>query len=80
MDPPQKRPADHTARGCTAGVIFFRGTHIVRNNFGSIFNYNIFRGLGLRIRVRVMVRARVSVWVRVGVVVGVRVSVVLWSW
>ena len=26
-------------RHTTAGVIFFRGTHKVRNNFGSIFNY-----------------------------------------
>ncbi len=49
---------------------FFFGVRIkVRNNFGSIFNY-ILRGLGLKIRVWVMIRASV----RVGV------SVVLWSW
>ena len=48
------------------GVIFFRGTHKVRDNFRSVFNY-LFRGLGLRIRVRVWVTIRV------------RVSVVLWS-
>ena len=52
------------------GVIFFRGTHKVRDNFSSIFNY-LFRGLGLRIRVRV--------WVMIRVWVSVRVSVVLWS-
>ena len=40
-----------------------------------------FRGLGLRIGVRVWVRVRVGVrvWVRVRVRVRVRVSVVLWS-
>ena len=39
--------------------------HKVRDNFSSIFNY-LFRGLGLRIRVRVWVMIRV--WVRVSVV------------
>ena len=57
-----------SATDCPVCVIFFRGTHIVRNNFGSIFNYIYFRGLGLRVMVWVMVRARV--WV----------GVVLWSW
>ena len=37
------------------------------------FSIIYFRGLGLRIGVRVWVRVRVGVWVRV------RVSVVLWS-
>ena len=39
------------------------------------FSIIYFRGLGLRIGVRVWVRIRVGVWVRVRV----RVSVVLWS-
>ena len=56
------------------GVCILLGTILGR------FSIIYFRGLGLRIRVWVMVRARVRVWVRVGVVVGVRVSVVLWSW
>ena len=45
------------------------------------FSIIYFRGLGLRIAVRVWVRVRVGVrvWVRVRVRVRVRVSVVLWS-
>ena len=45
------------------------------------FSIIYFRGLGLRIGVRVWVRVRVGVrvWVRVMVRVRVRVSVVLWS-
>ena len=45
------------------------------------FSIIYFRGLGLRIGVRVWVRVRVGVrvWVRVRVRVMVRVSVVLWS-
>ncbi len=43
------------------------------------FSIIYFRGLGLRIRVRIWVRVRVRVWVRVRIGVGVRVSVVLWS-
>ena len=43
------------------------------------FSIIYFRGLGLRIGVRVWVRVRVGVWVRVTVRVRVRVSVVLWS-
>ena len=53
-------------------VICFRGTHKVRNNLGG-FSIIYFRGLGLRIRVRVWVRVKVRVWVGVRV----RVSVVL---
>ena len=45
------------------------------------FSIIYFRGLGLRIGVRVWVRVRVGVrvWIRVRVRVRVRVSVVLWS-
>ena len=45
------------------------------------FSIIYFRGLGLRIGVRIWVRVRVGVrvWVRVRVRVRVRVSVVLWS-
>ena len=59
-------------------VIFFG----VRIRLGTIlgrFSIIYFRGLGLRIRVRVWVRRRVRGWVRVSVMVRVRVSVVLWS-
>ena len=44
------------------------------------FSIIYFRGLGLRIRVRVWVRARVRVWVRVRIGVCVRVRVALWPW
>ena len=49
--------------------------------FSGRFSIIYFRGLGLRIRVRVWVRVRGRVWVRVRVRIGVwvRVSVVLWS-
>ena len=45
------------------------------------FSIIYFRGLGLRIGVRVWVRVGVRIWVRVRVrvIVRVRVSVVLWS-
>ena len=43
------------------------------------FSIIYFRGLGLRIGVRVWVRVGVRVWIRVRVRVRVRVSVVLWS-
>ena len=59
---------------------FFFGVRIRLGTILGRFSIIYFRGLGLRIRVRVwvMVRARVRVWVRVRI--GVRVSVVLWSW
>ena len=47
----------------------------VLGQFSNIY----FRGLGLRIGVRVWVRVGVRVWVRVRVRVRVRVSGVLWS-
>ena len=63
---------------------FFAGYAFI--SLGTIlgrFSIIYFRGLGLRIRVRVWVRVRVRVWVRVwvrvSVMVRVRVSVVLWS-
>ena len=54
----------------------------VRIRLGTIlgrFSIIYFRGLGLRIRVRVWVGVRVRVWVRVRVGVKVRFSVVLRS-
>ena len=68
--------SDHVPRAS-----FFFGVYSwlvkVLGQFSSIY----FRGLGLRIGVRVWVRVRVGVrvWVRVRVRVRVRVSVVLWS-
>ena len=61
---------------------FFFGVRIRLGTILGRFSIIYFRGLGLRIRVRVwvMVRARVRVWVRVRIGVWVRVSVVLWSW
>ena len=43
------------------------------------FSIIYFRGLGLRVGVRIWVRVGVRVWVRVRFRVRVRVSVVLWS-
>ena len=62
---------------------FFFGVRIMLGTILGRFSIIYFRGLGLRIRVRVWVRVRVRVWVRVwvgvSVMVRVRVSVVLWS-
>ena len=68
--------------GCGPGASFFFGVPIRLGTILGRFSIIYFRGLGLRIRVRVwvMVRARVRVWVRVRIGVWVRVSVVLWSW
>ena len=61
---------------------FFFGVRIRLGTILGRFSIIYFRGLGLRIRVRVWVRvrARVRVWVRVRIGVWVRVSVVLWPW
>ena len=59
---------------------FFFGVRISLGTILGRFSIIYFRGLGLRIRVRVWVRVRARVWVRVSIGVGVRVSVVLWSW
>ena len=58
---------------------FFSGVRIRLGTILGLFSIIYFRGLRLRIRVRVWVgvRVMVRVWVRVGV--RVRVSVVLWS-
>ena len=60
---------------------FFFGVRIMLGTILGRFSIIYFRGLGLRIRVRVWVRVRlwVRVWVSVSVMVRVRVSVVLWS-
>ena len=60
---------------------FFFGVRIMLGTILGRFSIIYFRGLGLRITVRVWVRARVwvRVWVSVSVMVRVRVSVVLWS-
>ena len=60
---------------------FFFGVRIMLGTILGRFSIIYFRGLGLRIRVRVWVRVRVCVrvWVSVSVMVRVRVSVVLWS-
>ena len=63
------------SRGRSAS--FLSGVRIRLGTILGRFSIIYFRGLGLRIRVRVWVRVRVRVWVRVGV--RVRVSVVLWS-
>ena len=56
---------------------FFSGVPIRLGTILGRFSIIYFRGLGLRVRVRVWVGVRV--WVRVKVGVRVRVSVVLWS-
>ena len=55
---------------------FFSGVRIRLGTILGRFSIIYFRGLGLRIMVRVWVGVRVRVWVGVGV--RVRVSVVLW--
>ena len=57
--------------------VFFFGVYSWSVKVLGQFSIIYFRGLGLRIGVRVWVRVRVGVWVRVRV--RVRVSVVLWS-
>ena len=59
---------------CRAASFFF-GARIRLATILGRFSINYFRGLGLRIRVRVWVRVRVRGWV----MVGVRVSVMIWS-
>ena len=54
---------------------FFSGVRIRLGTILGRFSIIYFRGLGLRIMVRVWVGVRVRVWVGVRV----RVSVVLWS-
>ena len=58
---------------------FFSGVRIRLGTILGRFSIIYFRGLGLRIRVRVWVGVRVRVWVRVRVGVRVRFSVVLRS-
>ena len=60
---------------------FFFGVYSWLVNVLGQFSIIYFRGLGLRVGVRVWVRVRVGVrvWVRVRFRVRVRVSVVLWS-
>ena len=58
-----------------AGRVFFSGVYAWLVKVLGQFSIMYFRGLGLRIGVRVWVRVRVGVWVRVRVMV----SVVLWS-
>ena len=60
---------------------FFSGVYSWLVKVLGQFSIIYFRGLGLRIGVRVWVRVRVGVrvWIRVRVRVRVRVSVVLWS-
>ena len=53
---------------------FFSGVRIRLGTILGRFSIIYFRGLGLKIRVRVWVGVRVSVRI------GARVSVVLWSW
>ena len=60
---------------CRRRASFFSGVRIRLGTILGRFSIIYFRGLGLRIMVRVWVGVRVRV--RVGV--GVRVSVVLWS-
>ena len=63
------------------GCVFFFGVYSWLVKVLGQFSIIYFRGLGLRIGVRVWARVRVGVrvWVRVRVRVRVRVSVVLWS-
>ena len=74
-----------TTDACVAVVdrsaSFFFGVYSWLVKVLGQFSIIYFRGLGLRIGVRVWVRVRVGVrvWVRVRVRVRVRVSVVLWS-
>ena len=67
--------------GRARGRVFFFGVYSWLVTVLGQFSIVYFRGLRLRIGVRVwvMVRVGVRVWVRVRVRVRVRVSVVLWS-
>ena len=58
-------------RGAARAASFFFGVRIRLGTLLGRFSIIYFRGLGLRIKVRV--------WVRVSVMVRARVSVVLWS-
>ena len=71
----------HNKNGCSREASFFFGVYSWLVKVLGQFSIIYFRGLGLRIGVRVWVRVRVGVrvWVRVRVRVTVRVSVVLWS-
>ena len=72
---------DNSAFVNSAGRVFFFGVYSWLVKVLGQFSIIYFRGLGLRIGVRVWVRVRVGVrvWVRVRDSVRVRVSVVLWS-
>ena len=74
------RISEITEKTGTRDASFFFGVRIRLGTVLGRFSIIYFRGLGLRIRVRVWIRARVRVWVRVRIGVWVRVSVVLWSW
>ena len=69
------------SRSSAKGASFFFGVYSWLVKVLGQLSIIYFRGLGLRIGVRVWVRVRVGVrvWVRVRVRVRVRVSVVLWS-
>ena len=73
----------HAERRCSAHTdLYITGQEASLGTILGRFSIIYFRGLGLRIRVRVWVRVRamVRVWVRVRIGVWVRVSVVLWPW
>ena len=78
-----QNPPFPTTMGVTSqsGASFFFGVYSWLVKVLGQFSIIYFRGLGLRIGVRVWVRVRVGVrvWVRVRVRVRIRVSVVLWS-
>ena len=77
VSPSSNKPAVHAAPPAS----FFFGVHSWLVKVLGQFSIIYFRGLGLRIGVRlwVSVRVGVRVWVRVRVRVRVMVSVVLWS-
>ena len=76
-----RAPAVHVVLTGWPAASFFFGVYSWLVKVLGQFSIIYFRGLGLRIGVRVWVRVRVGVrvWVRVRVRVRVRVSVVLWS-
>ena len=76
-----KRSRWRSQRNGTPQASFFFGVYSWLVKVLGQFSIIYFRGLGLRIGVRVWVKVRVGVrvWVRVRVRVRVRVSVVLWS-
>ena len=76
--PPLPSPPGSTPLPCPMAS-FFSGVRIRLGTILGRFSIIYFRGLGLRIMVRVWVGVRVRVRVWVGVRVRVRVSVVLWS-